>query len=419
MLLDIFSPVAPEPIIPYERGTSNVAFVIGNLSIDWYGIFVTIGFILAIVLSILKLKFWYKVKTDPFYYFCLMGIPFAIIGARFWSCCIGDGHWDQFFLFWKGGLAVQGGVIADILLALWWFPFILKKPKYRVRDTLLSPEKPAIRQVSMWVYADAVIPCILIGQIIGRWGNYFNQEVYGLLITPTDGNMWFLNFMSKVLPYMYVDSLGGYVQPLFLYEGMINFVGLVFLYVCMEFITKIKSGTIGMSYFLWYGIVRILLEPLRYHDASTTYTFRLTYVMTGIWIGLAALAVLLNQLSIIPKTRKFRCQFWIRENIIWWWNSIVHKCSIVSYERKINSLTKKIDKNSRAQFVLKNKNDQESLKKFTELSTKNNKYQVKLKKSNQRIEYLNQKQLNTKIRFEKAKNSFVRTHENYLYYLGR
>ena len=361
MLFNLFSPVAPDPSVPYLPG-ANVAFTIGSLSIDWYGIFVTIGFVLAIVLSILKLKLWYKVKTDPFYYYCLMGIPLAIIGARFWSCCIGDGHWNEFFLFWRGGLAIQGGVIADIILALWWFPFILKKPKYRVRDALLSPEKPAVRQVSMWVYADAIIPCILIGQIVGRWGNYFNQEVYGLLITPTDGNMWFLNFMSKVLPYMYVNDLGGYVQPLFLYEGMINFVGLIFLYVCMEFIPKVKSGTIGMSYFLWYGIVRI---------------------------------------------------------IVWWWNSMVHKCSISSCQRKINSLEKKIDKNSKQQAALKDKHDQESLNKSAKLSTKIKKYQADLKKSNQRLEYLNQKQLNTKLRFEKAKSTFVRTHENYLYYLGR
>ena len=415
MLFNLFSPVVPDPSVPYEPGVSNVAFTIGSLSVDWYGIFVTIGFVLAIVLSILKLKLWYKVKTDPFYYYCLMGIPLAIIGARFWSCCIGDGHWNEFFLFWRGGLAIQGGVIADILLALWWFPFILKKPMYRVRDTLLSPEKPAVRQVSMWVYADAIVPCILIGQIVGRWGNYFNQEVYGLLITPTDGNMWFLNFMSKVLPYMYVNNLGGYVQPLFLYEGMINFVGLIFLYVCMEFIPKVKSGTIGMSYFLWYGIVRISLEHLR----NQQYTFGNTYIMTGIWIGLAAIAILLNQLSIIPKTRKYRCKFWIGENIVWWWNSMVHKCSISYCQRKINSLEKKIDKNSKQQAALKDKHDQESLNKSAKLSTKIKKYQADLKKSNQGLEYLNQKQLNTKLRFEKAKSTFVRTHENYLYYLGR
>lgn len=415
MLFNLFSPVAPDPSVPYVPGVSNVAFTIGSLSIDWYGIFITIGFVLAIVLSILKLKLWYKVKTDPFYYYCLMGIPLAIIGARFWSCCIGDGHWNEFFLFWRGGLAIQGGVIADIILALWWFPFILKKPKYRVRDTLLLPEKPAVRQVSMWVYADAIVPCILIGQIVGRWGNYFNQEVYGLLITPTDGNMRFLNFMSKVLPYMYVNNLGGYVQPLFLYEGMINFVGLIFLYVCMEFIPKVKSGTIGMSYFLWYGIVRISLEPLRYQQ----YTFDNTYIMTGIWIGLAAISILLNQLSIIPKTRKYRCKFWIGENIVWWWNSMVHKCSISSCQRKINSLEKKINKNSKQQAALKDKHDQESLNKSAKLSTKIKKYQADLKKSNQRLEYLSQKQLNTKLRFEKAKSTFVRTHENYLYYLGR
>ena len=70
-------------------------------------------------------------------------------------------------------------------------------------------------------------------------------------------------------------------------------------------------------------------------------------------------------------------------------------------------------------YTLKDKHDQESLNKSAKLSTKIKKYQSDLKKSNQGLEYLNQKQLNTKLRFEKAKSTFVRTHENYLYYLGR
>ena len=68
----------------------KIAFKMGSLEVAWYGIFIMIGFIASITLAIVKLRYWYKIPIDPFYYFCLMGIPTAILGARIWSCCIGD-----------------------------------------------------------------------------------------------------------------------------------------------------------------------------------------------------------------------------------------------------------------------------------------------------------------------------------------
>lgn len=398
MFFSLFGSTIPTPAHEWERGISNIAFHIGSLTIDWYGIFVTIGFILAITLALIKLKFWYKIKTDPFYYYCLMGIPLAIIGARFWSCSIGDASWSRFWIIWEGGLAIQGGVIFDVFLALWWFPFILKNPKYHVRDTLLSPEQPVVRQVSMWLYADAIMPCILIGQVIGRWGNYFNQELYGNIIAATDGNMWFLNFLSKVLPYMYInysDKFGylNYTQPLFLYEGMLNFLGLVLIYVAMEFIPKIKAGTLGMTYVAWYSTIRLSLERLR----APAYTFPTTYIMSGIWLGLSVTLIVLNQCNIISKTRKYRCKFFLWENFIHFWGSLFNKNSISINERKQKNLREKIKQPN----VDMQKNHQH------------------LNKVEGRLNYAYQKRSNIQARYEKVKNSYIRTNFNYLYYLGK
>ena len=399
MFFSLFCLTPPIPSHEWERGVSNVAFHIGSLTIDWYGIFVTIGFILAITLALIKLKFWYKIKTDPFYYYCLMGIPLAILGARFWSCCIGDASWSRFWIIWEGGLAIQGGVVFDILLALWWFPFILKKPKYHVRDILLSPEQPVVRQVSMWLYADAILPCILIGQVIGRWGNYFNQEVFGNIIAPTEGNMWFLNFLSKVLPYMYINGNStsvcylNYAHPLFLYEGMLNFVALILIYVVLEFIPEIKAGTIGLTYIAWYSTIRLSLEGLRTPD----YTFHPTYIMCGIWLALSVTLIVLNQCNIIPKTRKYRCKFFLWESFIHFWSSLFNKISISIKERKQKNLREKI------------KQPDIDVQKIHQL----------LNKTEGRLNYSYQKRSNIEARYEKAKNSYVRTNFNYLYYLGR
>lgn len=402
MFLSLCGLTPPIPSHEWERGISNVAFHIGSLTIDWYGIFVAIGFILAIALALIKLKFWYKIKTDPFYYFCLMGIPLAIIGARFWSCCIGDASWSRFWIIWEGGLAIQGGVLFDVLLSLWWFPFILKKPKYHVRDVLLSPEQPVVRQVSMWLYADAILPCILIGQVIGRWGNYFNQELYGNIIAATDGNMWFLNFLSRVLPYMYIngDSTSpcylNYAQPLFLYESMLNFLGLVLIYVAMEFVPKVKAGTIGLTYIAWYSIIRLSLEGLRVEKFS----FHSTYVMSGIWLALSVILIILNQCNIIAKTRKYRCKFFLWQNFIHFWGSLFNKITISVNERKQKNLHEKIQ-----QLKAKNLDWQEL-------------YQ-RLNKTKGQLNYAYQKRSDIETQYEKAKNSYVRTNSNYLYYLGR
>lgn len=399
MFFSLFGLTPPSPSHEWEDGVSNVAFHIGSLTIDWYGIFVTIGFILAITLALIKLKFWYKINTDAFYYYCLMGIPLAIIGARFWSCCIGDASWSRFWRIWEGGLAIQGGVVFDVLLALWWFPFILKKPKYHVRDILLSPEQPVVRQVSMWLYADAVLPCILIGQIIGRWGNYFNQEVYGNIIAPTEGNMWFLNFLSNVLPYMYINGSSispcylNYAQPLFLYESMLNFLGLILIYVVMEFIPKIKAGTIGITYMAWYSTIRLSLEGLRAPD----YHYKPTYIMCGIWLGLSIILIVLNQCNVIPKTRKYRCKFLLWESFIYFWSSLFNNISISTKERKRKNLSEKIK----------------------EPKVDDQKINIILNKTEGRLNYAYQKRSNIKARYEKVKNSYARTNINYLYYLGK
>ena len=356
----------------------KIAFKIGSLEVAWYGIFIMIGFIASITLAIVKLRYWYKVPIDPFYYFCLMGIPTAILGARIWSCCIGDASWSNFFNFKTGGLAIEGGVVLTILLALWWFPYKKKKPKYCIRDTLTS-DTPVVRQVSMWTYADAIIPCILIGQVIGRWGNYFNQELYGSQISAD--NIGYIEFLAKHLPFMYIVDKGYYAHPLFLYESSINLVGLIILYVGLEFIPAINSGTISSSYILWYGIVRIILEPLR----DNKYSFASTYIMTGLWIAVGITLIILNQLNIISKTRKYNCKFAIIKTIKHWFKICINKIVLFS------------------------------LKKYETIKPQNQEQQQKQAK----LKFYKEKQINENKEFELLKKQFVRKPENYLYYLGR
>lgn len=321
---------------------SPVAFKIGSLEIAWYGILMTIGFIFAILAASLKLKLWYKVSYDPFFYFCIIGIPVSILGARTWSFIIGDSEvaaGSNFFVdFWKfknGGMAIQGGVVACVIAACIWFPLILRKPQYQVKTMKTQPQDQFgkidlnsknisvnrdgtvtyIRQVSMWVYADAIIPCILIGQIIGRWGNFFNHEVYGGVVENPETTMaWLKTLMPGVYENMFISYPGAttpgteFRQPLFLYESFFNFWIFLFLFVACEFIKFRKCGDIGILYFFFYGVLRLCMEPFR--DAEFEFV---TSIVTSVLFIVVAIGLLLINHLVLYRYRDFKILYglWI------------------------------------------------------------------------------------------------------------
>ena len=290
-----------------------VAFKLGTLEVKWYGIFIFIGFVLAIIFACIKLAKWYKVSYDPFFYFIFIGVPVSILGARLWSFIIGDAQvqpGSNFFIdYWNfqgGGLAIQGGVIFTLLAACIWFPYILRKPKYNVKTKFNN--NFYVRQVSMWVYADAIIPCILVGQIIGRWGNFFNQEVYGAIVTnPEVSFAWLKTLMPAVYDNMFIN--GSFRQPLFLYESFANFWVFLILYVGLEFVKFRKAGDLGILYFVFYGIVRLIMEPFRDND----FEFVATIVTSVLFIVIGITLLVLNHL-VISKNRKTKVwfMFWVK-----------------------------------------------------------------------------------------------------------
>lgn len=270
---------------PEHIWTSEDAIAFGP--VRWYAIFIIIGFIVAIVASCLKMWKRYKISTEPFYWFILFGVPLAIFGANFGSCVLGrpaGKDWSEFWTQFGTGLAIEWGILFVVIAALIYFPLVLKRPKYRVRDVFGPTHE--VKKVSFWMYADAIMPCILIAQFVGRWGNYFNQEVYGATVT-NDSLAWFLH---NCLPYMYVG--GEWKQPLFLWEGLANLAMFFILYFGIEFIPQRKAGDMAGGYILWYGSLRLGLEPLR----DQQYKSMTTMIFSGIFVAVGALIILYNHL---------------------------------------------------------------------------------------------------------------------------
>ncbi len=284
-LIGEMPPIIDWPI-PWPRGSGNSSW--------WYPVCIMLGFAVAIVAGCLKLWKRYKVSIEPFYWFILIGVPSAILGARFGSCAIGQTEWKDFFVDFGSGLAIEWGVMLTVLVAFIYFPLVLRRPSYRVKDIFSKEQK--VKRVSMWMYFDAIVPAILIAQFVGRWGNYCNKEVYGNVVT-NESLAWFL---YKCLPCMCID--GAWRQPLFLWEGIGNFCMFFVLYFGVEFIKQRKAGDLAGLYFTWYGIFRACLEPLRYHDESKSFLYPLSIVVSITWAVIGLSFILINHL-LIAKTR--------------------------------------------------------------------------------------------------------------------
>ncbi len=219
--------------------TSKIFLSFGSLHITWYAIFSLTGALVTYYLSQRTLKkMGYKESLGEDYF--IMMLPIAYIGARIWYCLF---EWKQYiadpisiFYVWEGGLAFHGGVIAAVIFG-WFF---LKK-----------------RNVDARRFADACVPNLLIGQAIGRWGNFVNQEAFGGVVSES----FFNHFPAFIKEGMFID--GAYRMPTFLFEGVGNLIGFILIYFGFKKFGRKKRGDMAYAYIVWYGVVRFFVEGLR------------------------------------------------------------------------------------------------------------------------------------------------------------
>jgi phosphatidylglycerol:prolipoprotein diacylglycerol transferase len=218
------------PKLGISLNISPVAFSIGSKPIYWYALIILSGFLLG-------LFFVYKtcekrgVKKDNVWDIALFGLIFGIISARIYYVLFALDEFDSIadmFKVWNGGLAIYGGIIGALLGGL----------------TVAKIQKMEIMPV-----LDIAMVGFLIGQGIGRWGNFMNQEAFG---SPTD-LPW--RMMSEG-----TDNIG--VHPCFFYESMWCLLGFVLLHFYGKYKQK-YSGQIFFMYLVWYGFERTVVEGLR------------------------------------------------------------------------------------------------------------------------------------------------------------
>lgn len=253
---------------------SPTAISIGGYSISWYGIMIAIGFLLAL---------WYGMKNakrvgvlpDKMIDVVICCLPAGIIGARLYYVFF---SWDSYrdnlldiLKIWNGGLAIYGGVIGAIVAGF----FVCKW-----------------RKVKFSAMLDLAAPGFLIGQGIGRWGNFFNIEAYGSNTTLPWG-MWSEKIVSD---YSTLSSAGeGFnpmnpVHPCFLYESLWCILGFFLIHFLVSKHRKF-DGQVFLTYLGWYGLERLFVEGLRI-DSLMLGNLRVSQVLAGLLVAFSVVAII-------------------------------------------------------------------------------------------------------------------------------
>ena len=218
----------------------RVAIDLGFIEIYWYSITMFLGVLCGIIVAYIEIK-RKKMDITKFENMAFYAILFGFIGARLYYVLFNLDYYlsnpIEIFMVWNGGLAIHGGIIGAIL-AMYVY---CKKNK-----------------ISLIYMLDICAPALLIGQIIGRWGNFFNSEAHGGVVTKSF--LESLHLPNFIINGMYID--GSYYHPTFLYESLLNLICFIILMI-LRHNKKIKLGIITGIYLMWYGIVRFFIESLR------------------------------------------------------------------------------------------------------------------------------------------------------------
>ena len=236
---------------------------IGPLSIYLYGIIIALGMVLAVVYGCRRGKA-FGISADDITDGVLWIVPFAILCARLYYCVF---SWDTYkdnlisiLYIWEGGLAIYGGVLGAALGVAVFCRF---------------------KKIKLPALLDLVALGFLIGQSIGRWGNFFNREAFG---AATD-SFFRMGLMNK-----YTETWE-YYHPTFLYESLWNAVG----FVLLHFLSKRRKydGQIALGYAAWYGLGRTFIEGLRV-DSLYWGPFRVSQVLAAVSCLAAVCVLMLN-----------------------------------------------------------------------------------------------------------------------------
>lgn len=256
---------APNPIV-----------YIGSLPVHWYGILIGIGFIIGIAIAYYRAHSWGE-NPENIINLMVFAIPISIIFARIYYVIFAWGYYSgnlpAVFYVWQGGLAIYGGEIGGLL-------------------TLLVYAR--VKKLNFWLYIDILAPSVLLGQAIGRWGNFIDQQAFGYpvkwglpiskALRPVNAytpkhllfGLWAYPFQAG-----YPQNLMAYshFEPSFFFESVPDFTGFIFLMWLSRKRPRV-AGKILIGYLIWYGTTRFLTEGTRTDSLWIGHHIRVSQILS-------------------------------------------------------------------------------------------------------------------------------------------
>ncbi|TDL87444.1 prolipoprotein diacylglyceryl transferase [Vibrio vulnificus] len=245
-----------------------IAIDLGPIQVHWYGLIIGFGVLLGLIIALRESE-RRGLDKEIFTDLILFAVPIAIISARIYYVIFQWEYYSQnpgdIIKIWNGGIAIHGALIGSVLTAI-----VFAK----------------VKKVSFWKLVDIAAPSLLLGQAIGRWGNFMNQEAHGGEITRSFlENMHLPEF---IINQMYIN--GTYYHPTFLYESLWNILGVIILLSLRK--VNLRRGELFLTYVIWYSIGRYYIEGLRTDSLMLTESLRIAQVISIVLVaGAIALVV--------------------------------------------------------------------------------------------------------------------------------
>lgn len=244
-----------------------IAFSLGPIQVHWYGIIIGSGLALALYLAIREAN-KRGLPKDTFPDLMIFAIPIAIISARIYYVLFEWGYYSKNISeipkIWHGGIAIHGALIGSILTVY----FFSKK-----------------RGISFWKLTDIAAPSLIIGQAIGRWGNFMNQEAHGRVVSKVF--LEHLHLPTFIMNQMYIN--GHFYHPTFLYESTWDFAGFLLLILLRR--ANLHRGEVFLTYLIWYSIGRFFIEGMRTDSLMLTTTLRMAQMISIVIVAVAVFLI--------------------------------------------------------------------------------------------------------------------------------
>jgi phosphatidylglycerol:prolipoprotein diacylglycerol transferase len=237
---------------------NSILFEIGQLKIHWYGFIMVLAILIAMYLidKLAKRKEYNIEKLESLYFYVIL---VGLLGARIYEVLFFNWSYYQdnlldIFKIWNGGLAIQGTILFSVVIVY----IFCKKNK-----------------LLFWKYTDLLVVGLALGQSIGRWGNFFNQELYG--------------HVSNLPWAIYIERTGSFHHPVFFYESILNLI--LFFILLKLFKREHFNGLITLLYLGGYSLIRFCMEFIRIDPTPLILGLRLPQLVSFIVIIVSVIII--------------------------------------------------------------------------------------------------------------------------------